>query len=345
MADIPETEQRPLSYQEVMPSVAPPRTSAFSHFLTYLAFEGPALRIGIEITLCVVFYIFAAALVPWKLLGVPAHWHALLSWFSACAAVAMIDQLLICRSLNRYRRARELDLLGQYDEALEVLEEISPRSNSLIRCPRPLYHLNRAQMLIHAEHYEAAERELELAERLGISLEQVLLTKSRMWRIRGEYGNARCELEAARQLLGERMRFEIEDAILQYEEGCDNWNARNCFQEILNREEEVYPNAGQYMPVVQGYWAASLLRTGRAEEGLSCLSAALERLRTATFYRPNLKPILAALRLERAFYLATHGEPKIALQDLSSALETCSYPHLLRRAEQVKDELRDRQAI
>ena len=56
-------------------------------------------------------------------------------------------------------------------------------------------------------------------------------------------------------------------------------------------------------------------------------------------YVDTLRPILAFLMLERAYYLATHKEPRAAIVDMKLALTYCTFPPFITRGEDIREEL------
>ncbi len=319
--------------------------SSFLHFLTYLVFEGHGLRVGLELSFCVVSYLVTSTLVPWQAWGVPLKWSTLISWFGCCFAIVLFDQIVLCHSVHTLRRAYLLSLAGAYEKALVLLEKIGPRGSAWIRMPQPLYHLHRAEMLTNAESFRQAESELQLAQLADVNHEQLALAKSRYQRMRFNFDEAKRELNHAIVLAGETPVLLMETALVLLEEGEDLWKAKSLFRKIMDMPDEPHFLGESTHQLAKAYWNVTRLRTGEAEEGLEELGRSVSRLRSAIVYVDTLRPVLAQILLERAHYYATHREPSAAVMDFRLALLLCSYPNLRSRAEKIKSELEYRYQV
>ena len=102
------------------------RAPSCGGFLQYIVFEAHGLRIGLEIALCLTLYTLLRASLPWEAFGVAKGTDGLIAWFSACFVVGCIDQAFLCPAFYRFRQAYRAHLRGEYDQAMEYLESISP---------------------------------------------------------------------------------------------------------------------------------------------------------------------------------------------------------------------------
>ncbi len=314
-----------------------PNDKPLRNVLTYLTFQGHGLRIGMELSICVVLY---SCLQPTLITLIPTarpEALSLFAWFSACFLVALADQVYLIKPLRTYQHICELELLGQYLPALALLERISPNSNCPIPCPRPLYHFRRAQILSHAGCYAESAAELATAYHAGLSTVDYYVGRADILKNQGELVRARTELSLAEQLLGRNPILKLEDAIITYSER-KHPAARKKLEEVLALPSVPYTHGETTGAVALGYWEASRLWTGEAEEGLEGLSVAIVNLKIAADYIESLRPVVASLLLERAYYLVTHKEPIAALSDTNLALSLCQHPELKKRSEDVREE-------
>jgi len=325
------------------PSVQPRSAKENSpNFLTYLAFEGHGIRIGLELTLSVLLFEFINFAFPWSRLNVPISWAPIFSWFSACLLVLFFDQLVLTRAVHIVRRAYQLGLAGAYESAFAALEEIAPERDSLIKCPKALFHLLRAEILTLAENFRSAELELDLAERAGAKAEQIAIARSKV--LRSEHSEdafekAQTELNDAGRKLGETAILELEKGLLCLEEHKDLWEAKKTFKKVCSMPEEVHYVGDTTTQLAKASLEATRLWTGEAEEGLDGLNIAIERLRSLASYIDTLRPLLALLHLERSLYLVTHKEPELGCYDLRIGLALCNSPALRKKADKVQEEL------
>jgi hypothetical protein len=308
-------------------------------FLSYLVFEGHGTRVGLELSLCVVSYTATTAFVPWQSLGVPPRWSSLVAWFGCCLTVLLFDQLFLCRSAHALRKSYLLNLGGAYEQALQLLEQIGPRSRSLIKLPIAVYHLHRAEVFAQAKDFSRAEWELVQAEQKAAYSVKIAIMRSQVLRMRGEYGAAEQELESAAKTFGSTPVLRFEQALLSFDKGENPWEAKRAFQDVMDMPETPHFLGDTTYQLARAYWSACRLKTGEAEEGIEELSWSIERLRSAISYVDTLRPVLARLMLERSAYYASHKEPAQAAMDVRTALIFCTYPAITNKAELIRDEL------
>ena len=339
MSDIPESERISLPFQ-ALGHRRP--VSALPKFLTYLVFEGHGLRVGLELSSCVIAYTIVSLSVPWQALGIPLKWSTLISWFGCCFLIILFDQAVLCRSVYIFRKSYLLGLSGAYERAIMLLEKIGPASNRLIKLPLGIYHLQRAELFICSESFPQAETELTFAELAGASPEQIHIARSKFYRAKGNFLTASAELQAAEVRCGQTPALLLEQGVLLLEQRSDNWTAKQIFRKVMELPEAPMIAGESSYELGKAFWNVTRLSTGEAEDGLEDLYRSVDRLRSSVPYVDTLRPVLAQILLERAHYFATHREPTGAMIDLKVALTLCTYPTLMRRAEQVKEELRYR---
>lgn len=315
---------------------------ALSDFLTYLAFEAHGLRIGLELGMCVVCYALISKMFDWVQPSTAENWHGLVAWFGACSLVIAVDQLFLCRPVYVFRTAYQLSLAGAHDEALRMLEFISPERSMLVRCPAQLFHLLRAEIFTASETFGAAERELQLAQHAGAADDQIAIAKSRLYRRENSgdaFRRAMEVLEAAERHHGECAILTLEKGLLQLESREDLWSAKRTLRLAAEMVDQPHFMGDFTSNIARAGLDATRLWTGEAEEGLEGISKAIDRLRSLAMHVDTLRPLLAWLLLERAHYLATHSEPDSACVDLRIGLALCNAPSHRKRAERIHDEL------
>lgn len=343
MPDSPDSEPVGVPLQSVQSRAQ--QRSSLSTFLTYLVYEAHGMRIGLELSLCVICYTFVTVIVPWQALGVPLKWSTLLSWFGCCFAVILFDQLMLCRSAHTFRKAYLLGLCGSYKEALELLEKIGPQCRDLVHLPPSLYHLQRADIFTQSEDYEKAEAELHLAEFAGAPAMQLAVKRVRLLRAQGKADQAEHSLAAARSSLGDSPTLLLEEGLAMLEAREDLWAAKRVFDEVVKRPEAPHFAGETCHSLARAYRSITMLWTGEAEDGLTELSKYIERLRSAIIYVDALRPVLARLLLERGYYYSTHKQPTSAVIDYKLGSSLCRYAPLAALGEQIKEELFDRYEI
>lgn len=321
---------------------APAEDASLSAFLSYLVFEGHAIRVGLEMTLCVLLFITLDQFFPWSSFGITTRWQPITAWFSSCTLVVIFDQFFLCRPAAIFRHSYQLSLVGAYEKALQILEKISPVTTSIVKLPASQYHLLRADILTQSESFRAASCELELAALNGAKPEQVYILRSRLLRVEGTadaFSRAQHELKTAQSSFGETPSLALEEGLLLFEQRDNWWEAKNTLSKVSKLSPQPHFSGDSVPQLAQAAWEASRLWTGEAEEGLVGLSDAIERLKALAFYIDPLRPFLAMLYLERSHYYATHKEPEAAYLDLKSGLALCAYPQIRRRAKVVQEEL------
>lgn len=336
-------ELTPLT-EDVRPHIFSPPPHPLAPLLTHLAFEAPLARIGLETTICVFLFLLFEHL-PWQLLGIPGEWAPLAAWSCGCFIVGVLDTILLRRPFFICREAYQLALCGAYERAISTLDQISPYGTCSTPCPRGLYHLLRADIYTQAETPLAAQRELTSALSAGVEKAQVLLMKSRIERVSGNYEEARREIEEARAAAGETPVVLLEEGLTLLEERADMRAAKKVFDRVRMMHSEAHPSGETTRDLAEAYFAACQLWTGEAEEGLHTLSAAIERLRSLVRYVDTLRPVLARLCAERSYYFATHREPQGAVLDIRVASALCASPLLRGRYNAIREELEWRHKI
>ncbi|MFN8391892.1 MAG: hypothetical protein U0136_16500 [Bdellovibrionota bacterium] len=323
----------------------------FSDFLTYLAFEGHTVRVGLELTSCVVMFQILELVFPWTFFGVAAEWKSVWSWFTACILVILFDQLCLCRAVYTFRKVYQLSLAGAYEAALALLEKIAPERKLLVRCPATMFHLVRAEILAQAETFRSAERELELAEEAGAKGELISIMRSRLYLLENAenaenaFSKAQETIQEAKEEFGDTSVLCLEEALLMLEQHSDLWEAKRALKRVCSMPDQLHYSGDTTSQIARAGLEATRLWTGEAEEGLNGLNVAIERLRSMALYLDTLRPILALLHLERSLYLATHKEPELAGFDLRMGLALCNYPHIRKKAMKVQEELAWRHKI
>lgn len=311
--------------------------SNLQRFGTYLAFRGHGVRVGLELSACILLYSVLSAFLPLPIEGMSIDAQTLFSWFASCFTIALFDQLVLLRPLRRFRAACELELQGRYDEALKLLETISPTSKSIVTVPKPLYHLRRSLIYTHAERFANAAHELAQAQNCGLNALEYYVGRSELFRYRKEFEAAQGELQMAEYVVGNNPVLCLEEALLRMEQR-DMRGARNALDRVLALPCAAHPNGESTYALGRAYLEATRLWTGEAEEGLVGLTEAITNLRMAADYIEALRPTVASLLCERAYYLVTHKEPVAAEFDAQVALKLCRYPHIQKRTAEVEEE-------
>lgn len=316
-----------------------------SAFLSRIVFEAPAARVGLELALCATFFIILYAAVPWRAFAEDIRWHPLLSWFSACLLTALVDQVLCSRPLQTLRRARKLALTGNYEGALETLTLVEPAGTAFLRCPTSVYCFHRAEILIQAGRTEEAREELTQARSAGMPDYLFHLSRCKLFRSEGRFDEATRELDEACINAPKNPLVVLERGLTLLEQRQDFRSARDEFDRVLEMPPVLHPSGESTHELALAFGSVARLRTGQAEEGLENLSRAIARIRSAAGFSLSLRPTLAWLYMERAFYFATHREPDAAVHDLRLAVSICRYPQIALRAADVGEELACRYQI
>lgn len=315
-------------------------------FLTYLSFNSQALRIGLEIGFCFSIFIIFQLNFPWSVVGISNEWSSLFSWLISCFCVILLDSFVLSRSVNIFRKAYQLFLVGAYQKSLLQLEKVSPYNNTVFCCPIIYYHLLRAEILMLSEEFLLAEKEIKYAENHKAPKEQLLALRTKFFKsLSPESSNisALKFLQSARETHGETAVICLEEGLLLLESHQDLWKAKKQFKKIAEEmNEETHYSGQKTKELALAGLAATKLWTGEAEDGLNNLNRAIDKLRANALYLDTLRPILALLYLERSHYFATHKEPTPACFDLRMALALCSHPNIRKKAIQIQEELSNR---
>lgn len=315
-------------------------TSLPRKVLAFLAFDGFAVRVGLELSFCIVLFTVCTNVIPAGALPVPIQWHALVLWFSSCGFVAVVDQFLLARPANTLRRVWQLDLVGAYERALIQLDSIGPSSKSFIRYPAASYHLTRGRVLLHAEQFADAARQFQFAERAGVEPQALALARTELFTAQGDLEGARGELALAKLQCGDCAIMKLEEGRILLQDRNSLREAKRILTEVQSMKPALHPDGDSTSLIAQAYSGVAQLWTGEAEEGLLALGDCISKLQTTASYLESIRPTLAQLYMERSYYLATHREPEGAVEDLKAGLALCSYPQVRARASDVKDEIR-----
>jgi hypothetical protein len=263
----------------------------------------------------------------------------MISWFSSCALVLLIDQVFLCKSVHILRRAYLLSLSGDNEKSLELLDSIAPSSDSYISLPESIYHLHKAELLSRCSDYLSALREFELAESAGADKEHLAISKSRLAREKDGKEHAQRILDELKEQIGETPGVLIEEGRQLLDTREDLWQAKEIFQRVLKMPNKPHFAGESSHQIALAYLAVCMLGTGQAEQGIQKLSDSISRFQSQTAFVDTLRPLLAELLSYRALYYATHKSPTEGVVDLKVALSLCSYPKLIERIEKAKQEL------
>ncbi len=336
MGETPKPDEIGVPYRS---EVAQRKTSTFSKTLSYLVFQAHGVRVGLELSLCVIVYALSTALIPWTLLGVPEKWSVIICWFGSCFGIIVFDQLVLCRAAFSLKRAYLLNLSGSHQEALDVLDEVGPHTEQRITLPQDLYHLQRAEIFASSNDFEKSFAELQLAEFAGADEFRIRLSRSNTYLEQNDFLQAQAEIQALIDIHGETPVLKLEQALLHFREREDLWKSKALLKEVLEMPDAAHFAGESSQQIARAYLNACRLFTGEAEEGLDGLNDCIDRLRSAILYVDSLRPIVSELLLERAFYQATHKEPQAAFLDHKVALSLCQKSSFLKRSEEIKEEL------
>jgi tetratricopeptide (TPR) repeat protein len=318
--------------------------SFIKKILTYLVYQNHGLRIGLELSFCIIVYTILNSLISWEALGVSQRLGTLLAWFGSCFGMILIDQLLLCKTAYIFRQSYLLSLSGAYENALTLLEKISPSSNSLIPLPTDIYHLQKAEILTQAQNFDLAETELQLAALATAEPNRLKISTSRFLNAQGQIEAAIKELEQAQKVLGETSLLLLEQGFLMLDES-KNWEAKKFFKKVLALPDMPHFAGETCHSIAQAFLNVTCLSTGEAEDGLDGLNQSIDRINYGILYVDSLRPILARLLLERAYYNARHKEPMSAVIDLKLGRTLCNYSSMTKICEKVQQELLDRHGL
>ncbi len=313
--------------------------NVLSSVLSYLVFQAEHVRIGLEISACVLVSFLFQITLPWTFFGVPMEWTSFASWICGCMMMVLCDRSLFQRPITVFRKARLLDIEGAYDQALRELESIGPRSSSLVSFPLTRYHLERTRFLTHARRFEDAAIELELAKDAGLGKADYHLSRFLLLKEQENVDSALAELAEARAVYGENAVFLGEEALLLIEEKKDYRAARSLLKKALASLKFTNKDASVLHLIITGYLEIARLWTGEAEEALEGLTETIYQAKSLMLSNRDLRPYVSFLLLERAYYYVTHKAPDEAMSDLTLANRLCAYPRIQRRAKEIVEEL------
>lgn len=321
-------------------SSAIPKQGILGSALSTLAFKHHGARVGMELSFCVLSFSSLKHLAPWSELGVTQQWAPLYSWFAACLLTVALDNFLFGRAHLLYRGVMKLSAAGCYNEALSTLNRLAAiPGNSLLRLPEDMYRIKRSELLSLLGEHEAARRELWMARGCGMSSLEYHLAVSCSYLHEQRLEDARAELGYAEDQLGALPEIELARGRLMLENRASLSEAKAAFRNALAKSALSGNTAATTDAATKGFFAVTQLWTGEAEQGIDGLNDAIAELKAATVFVDSIRPLVAALAMERAYYLATHQQPDAAIQDMNSALTLCSYPAIRKLAERVRDEL------
>lgn len=319
--------------------------SVIEQLLGYIVFEGHSLRIGLELTACVLGYLAMQSLVPWEVIGMDAQWASVYSWFVCCLVVVIIDLGLLCRNAHVFRRAYLLGLHKDFAKAAELIEGIGPNSNRWVRLPRSLYHLYRAELAARSGDSMRLGAELELAQEHGIARDRLLLQKLQILRAIGEVQSCNQLIEEIGEELGESSELLVEKVRTIVSQRGSWSEAKKLARRAKKLKDQAHCCGETSHRLASAYEAVAMLWSGEAEEGLEQLSIEIEQLRRSMLYVDTLRPIFSQLLLERSLYLATHKEPTPAVYDYTLSSALCSQMEFAELSSRIRQELEDRYSI
>jgi hypothetical protein len=336
MGEAPKPDELGVSYRSETNQI---KTSTFSKTISYLVFQAHGVRVGLELSLCVIVYALTTALIPWQLLGVPEKWSVIICWFGSCFGIIVFDQLVLCRAAFNLKRAYLLNLNGEHQDALDALDEVGPQTERRITLPQDLYHLQRAEIFTSQKDYDKAYAELQLAEFAGADEYRIRLVRSSTYSEQSDFVQAHAEIQALMDIHGETAVLKLEQALLHFRQREDLWMCKSLFKEILELPDAAHFAGESTRQIALAYYNACRLFTGEAEEGLIGISDSIDRFRSAILYVDSLRPVVSELLLERAYYQATHKEPQAAFLDHKVAMSLCKKSSFCQRSEEIKEEL------
>ena len=309
-------------------------------FLSYLAFEGYVLRIGLEISLTV----FSHTIL-FQILTHFSHSPAsagMISWFVCCGSVMFLDKLILGHPADIFRQAYLCSLHGSYEKALELLSSIGPDSNSLIKLPGSSYHLHRAELLTQCKDFSAANLAFEMAE--NADPERLIVLKYRYYLEKNEFTQAELFLEESLKKHGETPVLLIEQgrSLLQTRKF---WDASKNFKKAIEACTKYKLQNSVICSIAMAYLGICKLKTGHAEQGLEILDDTVSIIQAEMSFSDSLRPTLAEILCYRSHYLVTHRAPKEALLDLQYAMSICRFPYLTALIQDIKEELTIRYGI
>lgn len=310
-----------------------------SSFLSYIVFEAPEIRIGLEITATV--FLFSIATNILQINGAVGLSNStnLLVWLTCCLTVAGVDQFFLCKPLFTFSKALEKDLEGDHEQALNTLELIKPNSSAYINCTPILYHLTKARFLGNVGRICEAEKELTMARICGAEQEEIYLVRSDILYGNGNFDGANCDLEHATSSLGETSRVLLLKALIALRSRSGAFEAKQMLNKVLSLPNTMHQSGASTHLLALSYLDICNLWTGRAEAGLDGLDLSIKQLLKLIPRLQSLKPIISFLLVERAYYHATHNNKKQAQKDLNQAIKLCRHKAIIRKAKLVESEI------
>lgn len=316
------------------------RASPLADFLSYLAFEGQSARFALELFLCLSLHQILYFVIPWGNFSIAVYWQPFISWFMACAITGVFDFAICVKPLRCLQGALRLSANGNFEAALQTLLALHPKSKKLVRLSAPRYYFTRAKIFLNSGNLESAEMALVEAGQSSERIDHICVLRSEIAALRGNIERALAEIQLAESLVGQTAELLLQQGRLLFHFSKDFQSAKRSFERALHVAQNSLPSFNrQEELLMHGYYATSLLWTGRAEEGLEALNKILSYLGPTPFLEQSMSDHLSALYLERAFYAATHKEPELAIEDIKRASFLGLSPLRQQRLVQISDEL------
>jgi len=311
---------------------APKKLSKLKTLLGNIVFKFQGLRIGLELSACLVIYHFFVLISVG--LGAPEEGFHLFTWFASCILVAIFDHLFIAAPVGKMKKTYSLENKSKYKEALTLLDSIM---SGFIPCPADLYTERKLDILISAGQYEQANQLLKES----VDLKDLTITRLKAKIL------AATDIEKAIDILGETNSgvLQLEKAFLIKKKDSKKHQIKNAFMEVIKSPAELHPTGESTHTLAFAYLQASRLWTGHAEEAFPALVDAIAKIRTSSVYMPALRPYLAELYAEKSYYLATHREPNKAMSDLAIAKTLSKHNGLKDKIATIEEELSCRYGI
>jgi len=311
--------------------------SSLAEFFGYLALDGHAVRLGLELTFCIFLFNFLSIVFK-SLAGTDQNWEVA-AWFAAWISTGLIDYCFFGTANRIYQETFKLQREGKPEEAELLLNSISPESDSSIKCPQSLYYRRLSEIRISGEQYDAAGEAINCLKLQKESSSLVKLLTSRL--IEAQDGPEKA-LEFINQSTEEDRSSSLtlfEEAVLMLKSEANRWETRSRFDGILESEDYIHPSGFSAHSLAAGYREVCRLWTGHAEEAIEELGLHISLLQRGILTEPYLREHLANLYIERAYYLTTHGEPWKALQDTAIAKALSSSKYVTERLEACEEEM------
>lgn len=321
------------------------RRGLVSRTLSALAFGNFGVRLGLEITLSVLLYLVLKERLPWSGLKISLEYHPLLSWFAVCAITVVADRILFYRPVCALRDSYRFESQSLFSAALRALESISPYGAGLVACPAWLFHLRRAQIIGLGGNESHAWYELELARASGLDPQNFHLARSEILKQKSDLTEARAEVERGLQACANNAALALEHALLWIYERREWKEARKSLESVSDLPQVIHTSGDNTSHLARAFCQVTRLWTGEAEQGLEQLNSAISELSGAVRLVESIRPVLAQLVLERAYYYATHREPEQAATDVRLGLALCSLPRQAHLARLTAEELQCRHQL